>query len=50
MQHGVRYSKLVHRLVAASFLPLPEKIDMQLHHIDFNKNNNSANNLEWLTS
>ena len=22
---------------------------MQLHHIDYNKNNNAANNLEWLT-
>ena len=45
-----RKSKLLHRLVAAAFLPLPEKIDMQLHHKDFNKNNNAADNLEWLTA
>lgn len=47
---GRRQTKLIARLVAAAFLPLPHKLDMQLHHIDFNKNNNSANNLEWLTS
>ena len=45
---GKRKSKLVHRLVAAAFLPLPEKIDMNLHHKDFNKKNNAADNLEWL--
>ena len=28
---------------------MPNSIDMQLHHKDFNKHNNSADNLEWLT-
>lgn len=47
---GSRRSVLVHRLVAAAFLPLPERIDLQLHHKDLNKNNNAADNLEWLTA
>lgn len=45
LEDGIRQTKLVHRLVAAAFLPLPKKIDMQLHHIDFDKLNNAANNL-----
>ena len=28
---------------------MPQKLDMQLHHKDFNKNNNAADNLQWLT-
>lgn len=47
---GSRRSILVHRLVAAAFLPLPERIDLQLHHKDFDKKNNAADNLEWLTA
>lgn len=49
-ENGERRTKLVHRLVAAAFLPLPQKFDMQLHHKDFDKNNNAAENLEWLTA
>ena len=49
MQDGERVSKLVHRLVGASFLPIPDKLDMELHHKDFNKENNYSENLEWLT-
>lgn len=47
--NGVRVSKLVHRLTASAFLPVPESIDMVLHHKDNNKLNNKADNLEWLT-
>ena len=50
MIEGKRQSKLVHRLVAAAFLEPPQKIDMQLHHKDFNKGNNAADNLCWLTA
>lgn len=46
---GHRFSKLVHRLVAASFLEAPKTIDMVLHHKDGVKQNNKSVNLEWLT-
>lgn len=49
IQDGMRVSKLVHRLVAASFLPIPNNIDMELHHRDCNKWNNKSENLEWLS-
>lgn len=48
-QDGERVSKFVHRLVAFSFLPIPSKMDMQLHHKDYDKSNNKSDNLEWLT-
>ena len=47
--HGKRQTKLLHRLVAAAFLPLPDKAFMELHHKDFNKNRNDAENIQWLT-
>lgn len=46
---GKRQCYLVHKLVAAAWLPLPKDINMQLHHKDFNLENNSASNLEWLS-
>ena len=49
-QLGKRRSVLVHRLVAGAFLPLPDRLDMQLHHKDFDKHNNAAENLEWLNA
>ena len=36
----------VHRLVAKSFIPNPNNYP-QINHIDENKSNNSADNLEW---
>ena len=50
VQEGKRQTKLVHRLVAAAFLPMPCNIDMNLHHKDFNKTNNLADNLQWLSA
>lgn len=50
VQKEQRLSKLVHRLVAAAFLLQPTEIDMQLHHIDGNKENNAASNLLWVTA
>ena len=47
---GQRQSKLVHRIVAAAFMQPPQKIDMQLHHKDFDKENNAASNLCWMTA
>lgn len=46
---GMKTSFLVHRLVAAAFLPKPKTIYDQIHHKDFNKLNNNSSNLEWLS-
>ena len=45
---GVKYYRLVHRLVAFAFIPL---VDGKTHvnHIDGNKANNHYLNLEWCT-
>lgn len=45
---GKRKNHYIHRLVAETFIdnPLNKK---EVNHIDFNKRNNNASNLEWAT-
>ena len=44
---GICIQTKVHRLVAEHFLP-PSDLD-EINHKDFNKANNAAENLEWVT-
>lgn len=50
VEDGKRVSKLVHKLTAAAWLPMPPQLDYQLHHKDFDKRNNAAANLEYLSA
>lgn len=46
---GVSAKFLVHRLVAQTFIPNPDNL-REVNHLDANKLNNRADNLEWVSS
>lgn len=48
-KNGIQKTYLLHRLVAKSFIENPEN-KKEVNHIDFNKDNNSVPNLEWVDS
>lgn len=39
----------IHREVACAFIPNPNALDT-VNHLDFDKNNNTVSNLEWLSA
>lgn len=47
-KNGVRSAKLVHRIVAESFIPNDNNLPC-VNHKDGNKQNNNVDNLEWCT-
>lgn len=46
---GERRNLLVHRIVALTFIPNPDQLP-QVNHVNGNKYDNEADNLEWCTS
>jgi hypothetical protein len=45
----INYHSLIHRLVADYFLPKPKAGQTVVAHLDYNKLNNRADNLKWMT-
>ena len=46
--NGKKVQPLVHRMVAICFIPNPDNLP-EINHIDNDRTNNSASNLEWCT-
>lgn len=47
---GEKKTYLIHRLVMETFVPNPDKENLvDINHKDYNKTNNSVDNLEWTT-
>ena len=48
-EDGKRHRYSVHRLVLENFSPQEDMANLQVNHIDGNKENNKLANLEWVT-
>lgn len=48
-QRTINYHALIHRLVADYFLPKPKSNQTLVAHLDFDKLNNKASNLQWMS-
>lgn len=46
---NIKKDYLIHRLVIQTFMPNKNYKELQVNHIDGNKENNSLENLEWVT-
>lgn len=44
-----RHTFSMHRLVAENYMPVENMENLQINHIDGNKQNNNLSNLEWCT-
>ncbi len=47
IRHPIKYGRCVHKLVAYYFLPPPLPGQVNVIHLDFDKQNNSVKNLQW---
>lgn len=48
-KNGKKFLKTVHRLVLENFNPIKNMNQLEVNHKDENKQNNSLDNLEWMT-
>lgn len=46
---GSKLSVFLHRLVAFAYCPIPSADNVEVNHKDGNKDNNCADNLEWVS-
>lgn len=49
-KNGIVKSYLVHRLVMMTFKPIENMEQLEVNHLDCNRENNHLDNLEWVTS
>lgn len=48
-KNGKKCNKFIHCLVATAWLGSPQSLDVDIHHIDFNKRNNRHTNLQYIS-